>query len=247
MRKHIFRITIILFSLFGCTACFDIQEDVFFNKDGSGNFSFIINLEQVKSMMAMFDDGKSNDKVSKTKPMTKSSPNEVLNSDFEKTKLNLLKTEGISNVKIIEDTIHFKFGLSFNFKDIAVLNKAMNKLFEDDSVKSGNKEIVYFEKKDKQLIRNEALDTKSILSKSRSISYENDKKANNLFSGLDQLFSTVSYTTNYEFENKIESSLNTNSALSDNKKKVTIKCFPFAALKDSTQKKCTIANIIILK
>ncbi|MDB5225831.1 MAG: hypothetical protein JWN78_24 [Bacteroidota bacterium] len=193
----------------------------------------------------MFDDTKP--EKGKDDHTKKTTPNQKINSAFDSTRQKLMKVAGISNVKTIEDTANFKFGLAFSFSDIASLNKAMNKLFEEDTVKPGTKEIIYFERKGDQLIRNELLDSKSLLGKSGSLSTSMGKKLDNSFFGMDELFATVSYTTNYEFENKIERSGNENSLLSSNMKKVTIKCYPFAVPKDSTQKKCSVANTITFK
>ena len=194
--------------------------------------------------MSLFDDAAPADKNNKTK---KQSSNEELNSQFEVTRNKLLNLPGITQVKAIEDTINYKFGVSFDFKNIQSLNKAMNKLFEDDSAPKGTKDIVYFEMKGNQLIRHDAMDSKSILGKSVALSNTKGGKSQNAIGGMDQVFSTVTYSTNYEFENKIDSTQNENALLSSNMKKVTLKCYPFAALKDSTQKRCSIANIITFK
>ena len=64
---------------------------------------------------------------------------------------------------------------------------------------------------------------------------------------VEKLFATVTYTTNYEFEEKITSTQNQDALLAANMKKVTMKLYPFAAVKDSTKPKPTIANIISFK
>ncbi len=238
--------------LFCCTACFDIQENLFLKKDGSGTFSFVVDMSQMKSMMAMFDDagkafsGKedSQDKKNKSK---KKSANDKLSSTFEITRRKLINTEGISNVKIIDDTTSYTFGIRFDFKNIAVLNEGMNKLFDDDTA-SDKKPITYFEFKDNQLTRLEALDSKSILGKSSSLTDNaNEGNSENPLFKIDQLFGTVSYSTNYEFENKIASTKNESSLLSSNMQKVTLKVFPFASAKDSTKSKTSIGNTITFK
>ncbi len=233
-----------------CSSCFDLQENLFLKKDGSGSFSFIIEMSQFKPMMSMFEDigstldvnGKKNDKQRKN---VKKSPDEKLTSTFELTKSKLLNTDGISNVKIIEDTTNFSFGISFNFKHMKALNEAMNKLFEDDSATTDTTRIKYFEFKDNQLTRFEVLDSKSIMGKSVSMS-PTKNESSPLFD-VEKLFGTVTYSTNYEFENKVSSIQNENSLLTTNMKKVTLKVFPFVTVKDSMQKKQSIGNIILFK
>lgn len=251
MKFSIKKLPILLISLLLCTACFDLQENLFLKKDGSGTFSFVIDMAEMKSMMAMFDDmnldelgenSKTNDRKSKKKE-------NKFDSNFEITKRKLLNTEGITNVKTIEDTVNFKFGLSFDFKTIASLNKAMNRLFEDEEANDSipKTDIVYFELKDNQLIRNDYIDSKSIIGKSGNMSKTgtgNNDIFSSLTANLEQLFANVSYSTNYEFERKISQSTNQQSMLSNNLKKVTIKCNPFVAAKDSNALKCSIANTI---
>ncbi|MFN8239061.1 MAG: hypothetical protein U0T77_12905 [Chitinophagales bacterium] len=243
MRNRLLKLLILLLSVFGCSACFDLQENLFFKKDGSGTFSFIVSLGDLKSMMSLFENEKSDN--NEKNPRTKKSSNDKLNNNFESTRKKLLKIDGITNVKTIEDTINNKFGLSFNFKNIDVLNNAMNRLFEDDSATEKSPDNVYFQWKDNQLIRNEEIDSKSIIGKSGDFTKGTKKSSETLLPfSLDQLFGSVSYSSSYEFENKIAQSANPNAILSSNMKKVTIKCYPFAAEKDSVKQKCTIANTI---
>jgi hypothetical protein len=195
--------------------------------------------------MDMFDFGKNkNGKFESEK-----TPTEQINSAFEITSKKLLNINGISNVRSIEDTINYSFGIGFDFKDINVLNKAINKLFEDDSSKKDiKKETTYFTWKNNKLTRLETLDTKSFLGKTAALSgkNKNNDAMNSLFN-FEKLFENISYSTNYTFENKISSSNNPNASLSSDSKNITIKCYPFATEVDSTQKKCDIANTIIFK
>ncbi len=244
MQNRLLKFLILLLSVFGCSACFDLQENLYFKKDGSGNFSFIVSLGDLKSMMSMFENGKSDDNTGKSQ-RTKKSSNEKLSNNFESTRKKLMKIDGITNVKTIEDTVNNKFGLSFNFKNVGVLNSAMNRLFEDDTATEKSPDIVYFQWKDNQLIRNEEIDSKSIIGKSGDFTKDSKKRSETLLPfSLDQLFGSVSYSSSYEFEQKISQSANPNAALSSNMKKVTIKCYPFAAEKDTLKQKCTIANTI---
>jgi hypothetical protein len=239
VEKHLSRFALLFICLLACTSCFDIHENIFLKKDGSGNFSFSIDLTQMKPMMVMLESDKS--------APDKQSTQESLNDKFEVVHAKLSQVNGITNIHSIEDTANYTFGIAFDFSNVTALNKAMNKLFEEDTAKAKQKEIVYFEMKDHQLIRKDELDSKSILGKSGSLMGSKSRKSENITGSLDQLFSTVTYSTTYQFESKITGTLNSNSIISGDKKKVTVTCYPFAALKDSTQKKCSIANTITLK
>lgn len=229
--------------MLGCTGCFDLQENVFLNRDGSGKFSFVVNLSEFKMMADMFDESEE----TKGDFALKNSSTGKLNTAFVTTIKKLEKTKGISAVRTIEDTVNYTFGISFNFKDINALNKAMNRLFEDDSIQSSSTETTFFVLKNKQFIRLDVLDSKSIFGKTTSMSNTNNQKANNSFFNASKLFETISYTANYEFELPVDSINNNNAILSDNFKKVSLKCYPFADTKENAQDKCTIANIITLK
>lgn len=226
-----------------CTACFDLQENLFLKKDGSGTFSFIVNAEQIKSMMGMFDG------MGNTSTDTSATNGKTLNKlevAFEKTKNRLQSIEGISNITAIGDTIKYEFGISFDFANISALNIGLNRLFEEDT--SSNRPIInYFEYSNNELKRLEVVDSKSYLGK--SIGLQNDTTSFNAHKIFDfeKFFGAVSYTTNYEFEEKVESFQNKKATLSSNTKKVTLVSFPFANTKDSTEKKTNIANVIYLK
>lgn len=254
MKKFNLRLAMVLCTLFCCTACFDLQENLFLKKDGSGNFSFIVDMSQAKAMLSMFGGEGNNIKFSDNTDTTSykkegQSTHDNLGPTFAKTRQKLLATEGISNVKTIEDTIKFTFGLSFDFQNISALNKAMNNLFnDDDTTKTAKKDITYFEYKDNKLTRINILDSKSILGKSSSMAGKStDLNSENPLFNIEQLFSTVSYTTNYKFEEKIMASANNNAILSEDKNNITLKIYPFANSKDTTKTKATIGNTITLK
>lgn len=240
------KLFILLFSLFVCTGCFDFQENLFLKKDGSGTFTFSIDMSKAKSMLALFGEMpksiESNDFEMNTMSTSK------ISAAFQVIEQNIVPVTGISNLKTINDTLNLKFGVSFDFKNIAALNKAMNKVFEKDS-NSVQEDITYFEFRNKQLIRVDTLNTSSLFGRSGQFKIKNtkEKTTTNSFSELNKLFADVSYTTNYFFEQTIESAKNNTSQLSENLKSVSIKCYPFVVPADSTIPKCSIANTLTFK
>ena len=236
MKHRIWSSLLFLFSIVCCTGCFDIEENAVVNKDGSGKFSFIINMEQFKSMMSLFGD---TDKVFKEDPKKKNQDKQF-GTSIERTRRKLLNIPGVSNVKVIEDSVNYRFGIAFEYNSILTLNKAMNKLFEDDTA-TVTTEKKYVEWKDNTLIRYDLVDSKSLLGQTGGIG--GDKKENPLFDA-EKLFAKVSYSTKYTFEQPVKPD-NPQSKLSPDMKTVSITCYPFAA-KDSTMAPCTIANTITL-
>lgn len=227
------KILILFFSVFLCTACFDIQENIFLKKDGSGKFTFVIDMSELK---AMFGDGE----ITTTTSKENKKPKDKIDSKFDEVKKELKKIDGISNITQNVDTTNIIVKIGFDFKNVNALNSAMNVIFKDEE---NPKAIAYYEYKDKQFKRLESASKGFLKSGFEDKNAPKDKptEVNSLFN-LDALFQTISYTTTYEFENEIKNSLNKEAVISD-KKKITLKCYPFVA--DST-KQCTLTNIITL-
>lgn len=245
MKKRIQWIAMAICIICCCTSCFDLQENLFLKNDGTGSFSFIVNIEQMKSFMGMFEN------TQQYEPDTNRNAknNTILKNEFitniENVKLQLNKIPGIHHAIAINDTAKYNFGISFDFNDISALNLALNKLFNGDD--TSKQTTTFFEYKDHQLTRLEALDTKSILGKTSSLNTDNNSQNAHTIFDPKLLFNTATYTATYEFENKIIHTQNTLSKVSNDNKKIFLQIHPFAAIKDSTQPKQTIANTITLK
>jgi hypothetical protein len=245
--KKLRRNIVLFFCVACCTACFDLQENLFLKKDGSGTFSFIINLEQSKEMVKMLgtisNTIDSNDSIGSIteKPEIK------FEKAFEKATYKLQNTQGIKNITIISDTMKYKFGISFDFSNISTLNTGLNNLFSDDADTTAKKDIVYFELKNNELKRIETLDSKSIVGKSLGLPNEaSNFNAHKQFS-LERFLNTATFTTTYSFEQTINKAQNTHSILSNDAKTITLVTYPFASAKDTADKKISIANTITLQ
>jgi hypothetical protein len=227
MNNKIFNFSLIAISIFLCTACFDLHEEILFNKNGSGNFTFKIDMSQLKTF---FESDNGFTQTSATKE--KNNPTDKLDSKFDAFKNQLSQIEGISNIKQNLDTTNIIVSISFDFKNITALNNGMSLLFNDDidtDKKIKQKQTIFYAFNNNQLIRYETENNSGFL-KAGLVDKNAPIDKNNLSQQLikaDDLFKTVSYTTTYQFENEIKEYTNKNSTVSSNKKKIILKCYPF--------------------
>ncbi|MCB0478706.1 MAG: hypothetical protein KDC84_11105 [Crocinitomicaceae bacterium] len=103
-------------------SCFDIIEEVNFNEDGSGNFSYQINLGKYKFTL---DNIMKLDSIGKFKIPT----NEDIRKDLVDLQAQLNKIEGASSVKCSGDFEYYLFKITGNFKNVEALNKAYTAIY----------------------------------------------------------------------------------------------------------------------
>lgn len=237
MKKHIPKIAVLFISFFICTACFDIRENIFLKKDGSGKFTFVIDMSELKVMF-----GSSQDSTSVTSGLEVKKPTDKIDSKFEDVKKELRTIDGISNIIQNVDTTNIIVTIGFDFKNVTALNGAMNVLFKDEE---NLKPVTYYEYKNKQFKRLESASKGFLKAGFEDKNAPKDKKDTEKSPfNLDGLFQTISYTTTYEFESDIQKSINKEALLSSDQKKIVLKCYPFV---EDSAKKCSLTNTITLK
>jgi hypothetical protein len=237
MKKYIPKVAVLIISIFTCTACFDIRETIFLKKDGSGKFTFVIDMSELKVMF-----GSSDDSTSATSGLEVKKPTDKIDSKFEDIKKELRTIDGISNIIQNVDTSNIIVTIGFDFKNVTALNGALNVLFKDEE---NLKPVTYYEYKNKQFTRLESASKGFLKAGFEDKNAPKGKSdAGKAPFNLDGLFQTISYTTTYEFENEIQKSANKEALLTADQKKIILKCYPF--VEDST-KKCSLTNTITLK
>jgi len=105
-------------------SCFEIRERVKLNKDGSGTFSLIIDMSEMKAMMESFS-GEDSDESK--------SPLANIEDQFSTTRDKLEEIDGISNITMVTENSGYVVTTGFDFSNIEALNKAMNVVYEDDN------------------------------------------------------------------------------------------------------------------
>jgi hypothetical protein len=109
------------------TSCFDILEDVTFNKDYSGEFSFIFQFKNAQILQQQAN-------------------TEMSNAVQDLKMVNNI--DGIKNFEYVINKSQNKFGIKFSFNNIDNLNRALQIIFKTNDVK-------YFAVKNNTIIRYE--------------------------------------------------------------------------------------------
>ena len=189
----------------------DFIERASFNKDGSGKFSIKVDLTKTKKLVSIV---------------------QYLNKDYEDfpyrvgynalccAQEKLKKVPDIGHVHVKHNQTMLKFTLSFVFKNLPALNNAMHAINEGLDPPS----ITYFSLNDNLFVRE---DMNGIAKK--LIFYQQHSNCLIKSLNLAAFFKTTTYTTVYNFYNKIESYSNPFSELTADKKTIRIRHHVFAA------------------
>ena len=136
--KRIPILLVIATLMFGLTSCFEIREKIELNKNGSGTYSLIIDLSEMKSMIeAMNPDG----------DVTEGSPFNEMEEDFVVTRDLLSEIDGISNVNFYAENEGFKVVTSFDFKEMEALNQAIQVVYDPEAETDASKTFYSFKRK----------------------------------------------------------------------------------------------------
>lgn len=147
MKRNVVAVTLLALC-FTLTGCFGIEEKILIHKDGSGTLSYTIDatemMKQIMNFAAQLDKSIKSDTTQAEKQVEE----EPAENNEQRTKAvnNLRKDftfnkdgrvtaiQGISNYAEFIDTTNGKlvFGLSFDFKNVSSLNKALGNMFSGD-------------------------------------------------------------------------------------------------------------------
>lgn len=139
MKKTIYRIAAVVLMAILMQSCFEIKEVIKINKDGSGTFSMIIDMSEVKAMLESFSEEDSDDT---------GSPLGEMEEDYEITKGKLEVIEGISNITFLTENDGYMITTSFDFANIHALNRGINVVYEEGN-EVGEQTIYYTYKRKK--------------------------------------------------------------------------------------------------
>jgi len=204
--------------MFLSASCFDVKEEFFFKKDGSGSARVVVDLSQMMELMKAFSGMEGANEEGGENPMA--SMDEAF--DDTETVDKLSEVSGISNVQSLNDKEKGTIGYSFDFADIAALNRAMNQnssegiLTSTMGLGSGEEEVAedQFQKKGKKLTRTHPID-KAMAEKATEEEDENAEM-------MSMMFAEANYTVKYTFEGGVKSAKGDNVSVSGDKKTVTI-------------------------
>lgn len=149
MRKLLTISCILLISL--CTtSCINVLESIFIRANGSGTYSFAIDMSSMKSMLQMAGEEFDSDELLKE-----------MNMDEASAIAKLDAIDGVSNAGTSFDEESFTIAINFEFENIDALNKGMS-TYLADSTETNPEMIDYFSMNRKTITRislNKFLDT----------------------------------------------------------------------------------------
>ncbi len=208
--KRLFSLVLVLFISMSATSCMNFIENIFFNKDGSGTYSFTIDMGGLKSLAAMGSEDLTPENLMKE-----------VNLDENETEARLKDIPGISNVGTTIDKQAYVVKVHFDFDNINALNDGLN-AFMADSTSDQSGPFEFFSKKKKTITRanlNRFMNT-----------FEGALGASET-EGVDMnmvklMFSDVYYTSEIETERRIKSFDNTDYK-AEGENKIVWKIYPF--------------------
>jgi hypothetical protein len=246
------------------TSCLHIIEEVTFKKNGSGTYAMTLDMGELKGMVDMFknfkpddivkpmksDSSSTDDGITEVKPPEKkdglpdidpSNPFGQLGDQLGGVSESLSSIDGISNVKSIKDSVEFKFGYTFDFANMAALNKAIRVINKE---RYDSKAEETFKYNGKSFERLPVGDMGSEIKKAMSGDNGGSEEIN--LDMLKMFLGEMSYKQIYNFpDSKVKKSSNALSEMSADGKKVTIVLKPFN--EEQAKKKAGVATAIKLR
>jgi|GEM_PF-5362305 len=239
MRRFLSILSLSVFCM-ALTSCIDILEKINLKKDGSGQYSMSITInENLKGMM--------------TEAMTAALKNPADDEDlpaeddgdaqggfkdtFRELENQLKNIKGVSNFITVMDEENFNYGYSFDFDNIETLNKCMEVTAGTSlakmpgAMKVGKKgkpytpTARYIEWSKNTLIRHQSAELAKVLEMKKT-----EGSNAGMMGGLDVgfLFQDMKYICEYTFEQSVKSVSNEAATLADSKQAVVLECKPFA-------------------
>lgn len=221
--RHSLRFLILGCMLFGFSGCFEILEEVTMKSNGSGTFTYTVNMSQSKAKLAsvMALDSVDGHKVPKQ--------NDVIDQ-IKKAQKTLQGISGITNVAPTWDFTNYIFVMKFDFNNTATLNHALLTLAQTMT-----------KDKDKSKVPS-TISAFAYASNvfSRKNEYNSKAEIDKLKQKDLDILKTSTYTCIYRFESEVKSCSNADAKISSNKKNVMLKLNMLELLKGDKKIQNTI-------
>lgn len=223
--SKIIRLAFILVIPFLLSSCFEIEEEIFLRKNGSGTYQFTVDMSQLKTMLEAMKDKKTDEKEGSKQDDMMSQSKEGMG----KAAIELNEMEGISNAKSIGNKEDFIFGFTFDFANVEALNEATR---SRDKNKKHEGDYYSFSKGVFKKMTFGGIDELG-----RSIGKDEQESEQ-----AAQMLAEVSYTFRLKTEGKIKKFSNKKASLKSKKELIFE-----ASFKDIMEKKVKIENEIKIK
>ncbi len=230
-KSYFKKVTLFVSAIFLMTSCLEIRETVKLNTDGTGTYSFVLDMSQLKELfMASRTMAKNmmSDSL-KRKGYVVKSPNPIdqLKPKFDAIKVEIESIKGIRNYQTVYDSVNFRIGAQFDFDNEKALNLAINTIQKKkEEVAAGvEKHFFYKEKFFERLNTISSSDLQNFQAK--------DSLSNSMAS-------KIKYSVEYLFDKKIKEYSNMGYYKSGDGKSVIFSAY----LNDLIKGESTIANKI---
>lgn len=242
------------------TGCLHIIEEATFRNNGSGSYKMTLDMSEMKGMMDMFKgmggdstamgmgldstaiqgEGDYTPPAAADAPATED-PMGGLGEQMSSVASTIKGLPGISNVVEIKDTTNFNFGYSFDFVDVAALNRAL-KVINKDKYDSKVDEIFRF--KGKTFERLPTGDLGAEMQKAMMSGGDEGEEGN--MDMVKTFLADMSYEQIYHFpDREVKKSDNKLGEISGDGHTLSIKLKPFD--EEQQNKKATVATKVKLK
>jgi hypothetical protein len=198
--KNVIKVFFATLLLLSMTACFDITEEVTVSKDGSGSYSQTMDASQLAEQLKMFA---AMDTTGEMIPKMKWGIDSALREGWNK----FATVKGVSKLTI-DTSKEFVYKVSFDFKDMAALNGALNLDKKDEKDKNA-----YSWEKGK-------ISRKDVSFNLNDLGMDGAGEQKDM---MKTMLTDVKYTMIFNLPNAVKNVMNKEASLSDDKKKVTHK------------------------
>ncbi len=247
----------------GLTGCLHIIEEATFRNNGSGTYKMTFDMSELKGMMDMMkgmggdvaaepaDSAGMSDGGDFTPPPPPPAPEEAnpmsgLSEQFSGVAIALKDVPGITNIVEINDTSAFNFGYSFDFANIAALNRAL-KIVGKDKFDTKTEETFKFTGKTFERLNagDMSAEIKKALAENTG-EEEEDADAGGQADMMKMFFADMSYKQLYHFpDRKVKKSDNKLGEIGDDGHTLTISLKPFD--EEQQKQKASVAAKVKLK
>jgi len=257
--KNLF-LAVLTLSVTALTGCLHIIEEATFNNNGSGSYKMTLDMSEMKGMMDMFK-GMGGDSTAMnmggdssaihgtgdyTPPAEAAAPAEDpmggLGEQMSSVAETLKGVQGISSVVEIKDTSNFNFGYSFNFSDMAALNRAL-KIINKDKYETKVDEVFRFNGKSFERLATGDLGEEM---KKAMMNSGGDEEEEGNMDMVKMFLADMSYKQIYHFPDRsVKKSDNKLGEISNDGHTLTIDLKPFD--EEQMKKKVSVATKVKLK
>lgn len=188
--KKFFTIALVLIISLSTSSCMNFFEKIFFNANGSGTYTFTLDMSELKSLAEMTGEDISSATIK-----------DEMNLDDNEMLQKLSSIEGISNVSTEFDDDNFSLTLGFDFNDINALNVGMS-TYLADTTKSEIEMFEFFSMKKKTITRSDINPTLDTFQQTMSDQAEGEEAG---LAMMKMMFSDLHYSSEITTARKIKS------------------------------------------